>query len=294
MTSVEFGRINRRDPDRSLDLRPFVEDMKALADRGELQAEHGGSTFVAGDLSVDAHETYMSGLIGFAENDVVRSFEGDTRSWLKGEMREVDGAKQATLVPFAVDLREYRRWVCFAVSPRIKAATFRHAFEKTLNSALGALGLLPTEWEVDQVVNLEMLDTWLGVNPDVAKLTRVVRLTNPTRDVDEARKKMRQLGAQKAEETYKPPRAERLRLEDSEVFRSIVEGVEEGDVELRLEARILGGGRERYRSGEHPARTVIPDFGSDHELGIELVLDALRDFSRKRGDVLHGDRELGR
>lgn len=292
MTTVEFARINRRNPDRSLDVRPFVEDMKALADRGELYAEHRGYVFFAGDLTIDAHETFMSGLIGFAETDVVRSYEGDSRSWLKGEVLEIDGAKQATLVPFAVDLGELRRWVCFAVSPRIKAATFRRAFQKTLNAALEALGLLPTEWEVDQVADLENLETWLELHQDVARLTRIVRLTNPTMDVDEARRKMRQLGARKTEEVYVPPRGQRLRLEDSNLFSSIVDGVMEGDVELRLESRIPGG-RVRFNSGDYPARTFIADFGSNHEYGIELVLNVLRDFSEKRGDVLHGDIELG-
>jgi hypothetical protein len=290
MATVEFCRINRRTLDRSLQVRPLIEDLTALANSGETIAEVRRTTYRAADLRLDASSTFMTGLLGFSERDVLRQFEDDAFSWLKGEIQEIDGATTATVVPFAIDLREHRRWVAYALSHRIRSNVFRQALSATLNHAVAALGLLPTEWEVDPVMSARTIEEWVNEHTEVVVFTRRVKLTNALKDVDEARRKMRELGATRQEETFRAPRGESLDVQNNHEFEEMIGGVETGDMEVVLEARV-GKGRTRFRSTEHTDRTTIPDFGADLEHGIDLVLNVLRTFSEQRGDVLHGDRE---
>jgi hypothetical protein len=45
------------------------------------------------------------------------------------------GATPTTMVPFAVDLREQRRWVAFTTTPRIRNVGFANGLQATLNEA---------------------------------------------------------------------------------------------------------------------------------------------------------------
>jgi hypothetical protein len=65
----------------------------------------------------------MTGVLGFAVVDQIRSFDEETWSWTKGETVALRGAPSATTVPFAVDLRADRRWVAFATSNNIRQTT---------------------------------------------------------------------------------------------------------------------------------------------------------------------------
>ena len=131
MATVEFCRINRRTLDRSLQIRPLIEDMRALANSGETTAKIQQTVYRAADLQIDATGTFMTGLLGFSERETLRQFEDVAFSWLKGEIHEIEGATTATVVPFAIDLREHRRWVAYVLSQRIRSNVFRQALAAT-------------------------------------------------------------------------------------------------------------------------------------------------------------------
>src|SRR5690348_8075781 len=98
---VLFGRINRRRPDEpTFDVRPFDEDMRALADSHLTTATVGDAVWTAADMTVDSHGNFMTGVLGFSERDQRRQFDRDTWSWVKGETEETEGASAATTVPF--------------------------------------------------------------------------------------------------------------------------------------------------------------------------------------------------
>ena len=264
--------------------------MRALADSGETEAEVRGERFRAADLRTDPTDTFMTGLIGFVERETFRQFEDEAFSWIKGQTEEVEGATTATVVPFAIDLREHRRWTAFVVSTRIRSNVFRSALAATLNAAADTLGLLPTEWEVDTVLSVSTIEDWVTEHPEIIEFTRSVRLTNALKDVDEARRKMRELAATKQSETFKPPRGGALEIAANPVFEEMIGGVATGDMDVLLVAR-FGGAQVRFRSIDHADRIAIDEYGVDLERGVELVLRVLQEFSEQRGDVMYGDRE---
>lgn len=191
-------------------MRPLAEDMSALAVSGLTVADLKRVRYRAADLQIDPSGTFLTGLIGFSERETLFQFEDEAFSWLKGEVQEVEGATSATVVPFAIDLREHRRWVAYVVSQRIRSNVFRQALAATLNRAVKDLGLLPSEWEVDPVLSTGTVEDWVERHGRITKFTRRTRLTNALRDVDEARRKMRMLAATKQEETFTAPAARRF------------------------------------------------------------------------------------
>ncbi len=287
--TVEFCRINRRTTDQSLQPRPFGADLRALAASGDTVADFRGNHFIAADLRVDPSETFMTGLLGFSEQEHLRSFEIEAFSWLKGDITQIEGATSRTVVPFAIDLRTARRWAAHVVSQRIRSGVFRNALAATLNAAVGKLHLLPSEWEVDPVTATHTVFEWIDEHPEVTKFSRRIKLTNPLVDIDEARRKMRALGAVEDEETFKAGRGDSLQVNGNPEFATMLSDMETGDVEVVLVARSGKGGHVSFYSSKHADRTSISEFGSDLERGIELVLDVLRDFSEQRGDVVHAD-----
>lgn len=264
--------------------------MEALAASGETFATVKGVDYIAADMKLNPSGTFLTGVIGFSEQESVRKFEGDAFSWMKGEVTEIEGATNQTVVPFAVDLRPHRRWVAYVVSQRIRSAVFRDALAASLNRAVGQLGLLPSEWEVDSVLSVASVEEWLSSHPEIVQFSRRVKLTNALKDVDEARRKMRLLGAAQAEEIWKAPRGQTMRLDDNAEFDALIAPIETGDAEVVLVAKV-GKTRPRFQSKDHSDRVWVPDFTGDLERGVELVLEALRQFSEQRGDVLHGDGE---
>lgn len=289
MPSVEFCRINRRVAEPTLILRPFAEDMRVLADQAQtlLRATVRDTEFIAADLTITSDGNFLTGLLGFAEDETLRKFQDEAHSWLKGETTDLHGATRQTVVPFATDLREKRRWTAYATTSRIRSTAFRRAFEATLNNAVLALGLMPVNWEVDPVMSVGALSEWLEEHPEVIKVVRVVKLTNPLRDVDEARRKMRALAAGSYRDVLSAPRAGVLDVRNP-TFDEHVEPIETGDATVEVESRV-GTGTARFRSVTHRHRTNIPPYGQDLQAGIERVLGVLAEFSDQRGDVEHGD-----
>jgi hypothetical protein len=268
--------------------RPFSEDLHRLADSALTVATIRDTTYIAADLTFDASGMFMTGLLGFTEQEVLRQFETRAFSWIKGDVRDIFGATTRTVVPFAIDTRENRRWGAYAVSSRIRSLVFRRALAATLNEAVAALRLLPSEWEVDPVSNVSTVVDWVDDHPDIVRFSRRIQLTNPLVDVDEARRRMRALGAREDEETYRAWRNETLTV-DNDTFRELIADMETGDIEVILVARTGASGHTTYKSSGHVERTQVPNFGSDLPAGVEAVLDVLRAFSEQRGDVVHGD-----
>jgi hypothetical protein len=283
MRQVAFGRLNRRLPDQqSFARRPFAEDMRALAESRQTRAEIDEREWVAADLALDISGDFMTGVLGYAESELRRDFEDDAFSWIKGRTSMAEGASRRTTVPFAVDLREDRRWVAFAPSGRIQAASFRRGFAAVLNAAVSRLELWPSEWEFDLVLQKRTVEEWIAEHDEVFYFRRKVKLTNPGREIDEDRSEMRALAARSKEEIFKASYGRTLRLEDSEEFSRKLDGVETGDLEVYLRARGPEGTEFVFKSEDQPERTFVADFEDNLEEGVDRVLDALREYSERR------------
>jgi hypothetical protein len=280
---IAFGRVNRRLPDQlAFDRRPFADDMRILAESRETRAEADDREWVAADLTLDSSGDFMTGVLGFVESELRRDFEDEAFSWLKGRTDTAEGATRRTVSPFAVDLREDRRWVAFAVTSRIQPTTFRRGFSVALNAAVLRLNLWPSEWEVDLVLQKRTVQEWIAEHGEVFYFRRKVKLTNPGREIEEDRAEMRALAARSKEETFKASYGRTLRLQDSEEFIRKLDGVETGDLEVFLRARGPEGSEFVFTSDEQPEHTFVPDFGDNLDEGIDRVLDALREYSERR------------
>jgi hypothetical protein len=283
MRQVAFGRLNRRVPDQqSFARRPFAEDMQALAESRQTRAELDEREWLAADLTLDVSGDFMTGVLGYAETELRRDFEDRAFSWIKGQTSVAEGASRRTTVPFAVDLREERRWVAFAPSARIQPAAFRRGFAAVLNAAVTRLQLWPSEWEFDLVLQKRTVEEWIAEHDEVFYFRRKVKLTNPGREIDEDRTEMRALAARSKEEIFKASYGRALSLEGSEAFSRKLDGVETGDLEVVLRARGPEGTEFMFRSEDQPERTFVTEFGDNLEEGVDQVLDALREYSERR------------
>ena len=255
--------------------------MVALAESHETHAPIHGREWIAADMTLDPSGDFMTGVVGFSDEEQLRAFEDEAFSWLKGPIRTEEGASERTMVPFAIDLRENHRWVGFATSTRIRPSGFVVGFAAALNAAVGRLGLLPSEWEVDLVVGRSRVEEWIELHPDVFKLHRVVRRPNPGRRVDDDLEAMRRLGARQKKEEYTPGRNRTFNLRENDEFEKLLEGLDTGDVEITLHAR-HGSTEAVFRSRELADFRMIDDFGRDLSLGMQLVLDAVRQYATER------------
>lgn len=142
--------------------------------------------------------------------------------------------------------------------------------------AVAAAGLIPTEWEVDLVTSRAEIDEWLAAHPLVHFMRRIVKLSNPGRELDSDRAEMRALAARKKTEEFTAGRGRTLDV-SSEAFADKLDGTQTGDVELQLIARRQGGeGSVKFNSKLSADEELIDDFGMDLMLGMELVLAALQ------------------
>jgi hypothetical protein len=65
-----------------------------------------------------------------------------------------------------------------------------------------------------------------------------------------------------------------------------MEGVEDGNTDLRIVARGDSGTKPRFNTRLASDETYVDDFGSDYNRGMTLVLAALRVYSARRaGEV---------
>ena len=288
MPTVEFSRVNRRSLQLDLGIRPLVDDMQVLADEGSeyLQALVGRVNYLATDLTITADRRFLTGALGFSEDETLIQLDPAERSWIKAPQLEVFGATRQTVVPFAMDLAEARRWCGHVVTQRISSLRFRHAFEAVLNAAARQFGQILGSWEVDPVQDLRALTAWIAENPDVFKVARTVKLTNPLIDVDDVRRKMRLMRGNTWTDTVNAPRGEVLDTV-SKAFQEHVEPIETGDAVVVLNARTGPGlGPRIYRSIAHRENAQIRNY-RDLGDGVELVLEQTRVFSERRGDVVH-------
>lgn len=282
---VAFARVNRR-ADEGFERRRFADDMRQLAEAHNTRKEVAGKEWIAADMTVDVSGDFLTGMLGFNESDLRRHFEPDAWSWLKAERHTASGASEKAIVPFAVDLRDDRRWVGHATSPRIRAETYAYGFAVALNVAVGDLGLWPSDWEVDLVVEPIAVEEWIKRHPDIREFTRTVKLPNPGRDISDDLAEMRALAAKTKEETFTAQYDKTLRITDeigrlTQEFAEKLQGLGEGQVEISLEAR----GRDqvyRFSSRKQTDSVFIDDYGDDWELGMQLVLDAVRAYSEER------------
>jgi hypothetical protein len=290
---VTFGRISRRPVnDEPFEVRPFVEDMTVLADSHETHARYMGLEWVAADLRIDASHDFLTGVLGFMEEESLTTFDADSFSWIKGERREEVGATARTMVPFAVDLREERRWVGFVTTSRIRATTFRQAFAVILNAAVARLGFFPSEWDIDPIASAETVREWIREHPDVAAMTRIVKYPNPARDFDAERQEMRELAARSKTERFVPQRNGRLNLERSELFDQFLQEAELGYVEIRLTSREGHQQEAKFSTAKDADHVVIDSYGDDLAIGMERVQDAVRRFSQRRAGETERHAEL--
>ncbi len=167
--------------------RPFAQDMLDLANSHRTEAIIQNNRWIASDMEVRDRGAGMVGLLGFAVSDQFRSFAEEDYSWLKGSTFGYTGAQEDTVVPFAVDLRDHRRWVAVATSARIQHARFATGLAAVLNQAVMELGLLPTDWEVDTISSPSNLLEWVARHSEIIRLRRVVKFSNPGRDLDRDR-----------------------------------------------------------------------------------------------------------
>ncbi len=232
---VVFGRINRRNPGQQpLQMRPFAEDMSALAESHQTvhtmrsTAGRPGRRWVAADMTITPSGEFMTGVLGFSEQQQQVTFDDEAFSWMKGEVADSESANEQTIVPFAVDLREENRWLAFATTARLQPQTFRAGFQAVLNEAVAKTGLIPVDWEVDLVTSTSRVFEWLRQNPKVHLLRRTLKFSNPGIDIDDDRQQMRALAANRKTEEFKAAYGKSLDI-GSPAFENKLEGTETGD-----------------------------------------------------------------
>ncbi len=281
---VVFARINRRRTKQgTLDMRPFVDDVRVLArTHHTTYSERRPNTptrhWFAADLHVTPHGDYLVGTLGYSEEQEHREFDSTAWSWVKGETRWANTGSEQTVVPFAVDLHEHGRWVAFATASRMTAARCRAGLEHVLREAVNASGLIPADWDVDLVTSRSTVSSWLAKHPKVFKLVRTLKFSNPGLDLDGDREEMRALGANRKTEEFAAFRGATL-VTDGDDFQRKLAGVERGDVEIELSARSDEGRQTAvFKSKDTPDALEIEDYGVDLEAGMEAVLRALRTY----------------
>lgn len=271
-----------------LDLRPFAEDMRVLAAshrtryREERTTIRAARTWFGADMALTPDGAFLTGTLGFSEQQEHRSFDSRNWSWIKGETRAEDAGTEQTVVPFAVDLADKSRWVAFATAGRMQAGQCAAGLQHVLREGVAQAGLMPAEWDVDLVTSRASVLDWMREHPHVRLLRRTINFTNPGLDLDGDRSEMRALGAKRKQEEYTAPYNRTLDTGGADFARKL-DGIETGDVTVTLEARGEEPGHvARFTSTDKPDQELVIDFGNDLELGVEVVLGVLRDYSRRR------------
>lgn len=282
---VAFGRINRRSNGQAtLDRRPFSEDMGRLADSHETVTQLGERLWRASDLQVRDNGDMMIGILGYEVSEQVRSFAEEDFSWLKGATQLVQGAQPDTVVPFAIDLREGRRWVAVATTARIQHSSFATGLQAVLNAAVEKVGLLTTDWEVDMITSQSNVLEWVSEHAGIKKFKRIVKFSNPGKNLDDDKADMVALGATVKDEEFRALGGQDLNLSGNPAFRDKLEGMDRGDVQVRLEAE-NDGVKSVYTSKAKPDTDFIDAFDTLED-GMEGVLHALRAYSSKQSAKL--------
>lgn len=287
MKKLYFARINRR-PRRgtgqsALGGASFHDELSALVASRDMiwQDDKAGRTWIAADLQWTPDGNFVTGILGFKESRVDIDFDEDAWSWSKGAEEERDSASDRTLVPFAIDANDDYRFVAFIPTARLKRGGFRRGLKKVLQAAVATQGILGNDWEVDLVVEEEVLRAWVAEHPLVFRLTRVVKFTNPGRQLDEDRRRMEQLDANRKRETFSARRGQSLDT-GSQEFEEAIEGIEEGFVDVTLASRAPSGRGQVTFSTNNRAAGVDVDPGPTSEMQVSTALDHVRGFHSSR------------
>jgi hypothetical protein len=271
-------------------MRPFVEDVLELARSKQTSINFKATpgrparTWHAADMQVVANGTVALGVLGFEVSEEKRHFDKEAFSWVKGQTEFSDAASEDTVVPFAIDLREHSRYVAVATSGRVKAYSAMVNLGKVLNRAAHDIGLLPADWECDLVVSQASIHKWLEKYPKVRLMRRTIKFTNPGRDLDEDRAQMTALRASRKKEEFTAGYNQQLDV-NSDIFAEKLRGIETGDLEVYLEARVEGANKAEFNTNDDADKILISDFGTDLEQGMDLVMDALIGYlARLRGE----------
>lgn len=216
----------------------------------------------------------MTGILGFESEETYISFDPDSFSWVKGDRSDVSGATNETMVPFAIDARDDRRYVAFTTTRRIKATTFCEALSAVLTEASDAEGWEGLVWEVDLITDTAELDDFLADNPNLTMIQRNVRRPNPKGEyLEEDLQRMDTVSARTLSETYRIRQNVPVTAEATELIKA---GLEEGFTEVKLEST-SNGVSVKFDSRKRRKRTVIEDFkGSLKERGTEFLSKALQ------------------
>ncbi|MEU7679468.1 hypothetical protein AB0C42_32175 [Micromonospora taraxaci] len=228
-------------------------------------------------MQIVVNGRFAIGVLGFAVSEEKRRFDQENFSWVKGETEFSDAASEDTVVPFAIDLNERSRYVAVATSGRVQAYSAMVNLGKVLNRAAHDIGLLPAEWECDVVVTEASIHKWLEQHPKVRQMRRTIKFTNPGRNLDDDRSEMTSLHANRKTEEFTAGYNKQLDVH-SPVFLELLHGVETGDLEIYLEARLDGSGKAEFNSNEGADKVLVPDFGTDLERGMDLVQTALAGY----------------
>ncbi|MBO4239014.1 hypothetical protein [Pseudonocardia alni] len=287
MATANFARINRRSPDQgTLSDLSFSQEIRILAESHRTEYFDQGSRdqkhWIAADLTLDPSEQYMTGTLGYSEQIAYQTFDQDSWSWVKAESEAARGARENTVVPFAIDIRDNQRWVSFIPRQGLRRAEFIVGLGRVLTTAVADLGLFPQEWDVDLVTSRGQISDWLRANPLVFNLRRTVKFSNPGRDLDSDRQEMRELAANRKTEEFAAPYGKILDI-SSPAFQEKLDGTEEGNLEVQLQARSTGGGGgELFNSGESVDQAPVANFGTDLLEGMQIALTALQEYAARK------------
>jgi len=112
----------------------------------------------------------------------------------------------------------------------------------------------------------------------VHRLTRTIKFTNPGRDLDSDRQEMRALGARRKTEDFAASSRGVISINTDE-FRNKLDGIETGEIELRLQSRgTQGAGDAVFNSNDRADTVTVDSFGGDLVRGMDRVLAALRQY----------------
>lgn len=281
---VDFGRINRH-AQSQLDRRPFHEDMMRLIEVGYMKSEFGQETWLATDLKATPDGLFATGVLAYEltqQRRHIGEFDESVEvpSWMKTDPTPETGATRGTTVPFAINLTSDRRWIAYAPSQWLNAKRFREYFAKMLDEAAARAGLLPVDWEVVPIQNPQRIYDWLDEHPDVALFVRVVKLPNPgLGKLPEDIRRMKEMAVREMEEKYKPAYGGSIRLRNTDALTELLDGFEDGDVEIRIVPR---DGGPVFSSADDAEHVTVQDWGEDLELATTRVLKALVEFSQRR------------
>lgn len=289
---VAFGRINRRTPDQGeLTDRSFAEDLLMLADSHLTEViepetpQTARRHWIAADMTLTPDGRFLTGTLGYSESLTHIDFNRDSWSWQKGEQRAADSGSEDTVVPFAIDTRDDNRWVAFATARRMQAPQVRRGLQLVLQEAVAQHHTIAAAWEVDLITSRAEIFAWLEENPRVSLLRRTVKFTNPGRNLDSDRRAMRALKARRLTEEF-AAHPNRTLDTSSDEFSDLLEGVEEGNVDIDLTARSAeGGSSHHFTTRERPSTTFVDGFRDLHA-GMDIVLRALRERFRRGPEQL--------